>query len=409
MSNWPFRFLHAADLHLEQPPFGVAEVPDHLRQLFVEASYVAAERVFQAAVSEGAEFLVLSGDVLDPQRTGPRGPRFLVDQFERLEAKSLGVYWAGGRVDSPQAWPAMLALPKNVRVFPAGRPQDFIHRHDDQPLARLIGASRIRGGKIRAADFDADSDDLFTIAVAYGRATAESLERRAVDYWALGGRHAAHTLLGAPHVAHYPGSPQGRAPAETGPHGCTLVEVDGQRHVRTAMVPTDVLRWHRERVEIDETTTRDDLELLLHERAEALKGSLSGLDGLVTWKVVGDGPLAAQLRRGALVAELLESLRKHYGFGPPALWSASLGIEAPSELPPAWYEQETILGDFLTQIRRYQMNSGEPIDLEDFLSEEQLAGTLGAVAAVDSDERERMLREAAILGVDLLSGEGSQS
>lgn len=409
MSNWPFRFLHAADLHLEQPPFGLAEVPDHLRELFVESGYRAAEQVFQAAVSEGAEFLVLSGDVIDPQRTGPRGPRFLIDQFERLEAKSIAVYWAGGRVDAPQAWPTALTLPRNVRVFPAGRPQDFIHRHDDQPLARIVGASRTRRGKIRAADFDADSDDLFTIAVAYGRASSESLERRAVDYWALGGRHSAHTLAGSPHVAHYPGSPQGRAPSETGPHGCTLVEVDGQRHVRTVSVPTDVLRWHRERVEIDPSTGRDDLELALHERAEALRGSLSGLDGVVSWTVVGDGPLAAELRRGTLVAELLESLRKHYGFGPPALWSASVAIEALAELPAACYEQETILGDFLRQIRQHQLSPDEPIDLESFLSEEQLAGTLGAVAALEPGERERTLREAAVLGVDLLSGEESQS
>lgn len=409
MSNWPFRFLHSADLHLEQPPFGVPEVPDHLRQRFVDASYEAAERVFRAAVSEGAEFLVLSGDVLDPQRTGPRGPRFLIEQFERLEAKSIAVYWAGGRVDTPGSWPSSLVLPRNVHVFPGEHPQDFIHRHDDQPLARIIGASRSRNGKVRAADFDIGPDELFTIAVAYGKAQAEALDRRTVDYWALGGRHRAYTLSAAPNTAHYPGSPQGRHPNEVGTFGCTLVEVDGQRNVRTVMIPTDVLRWHRERVDLDPTLARDDLELLLHERAEALKGSASGIDTLVDWTICGDGPLAAELRRGKLTSEFIETLRKHYGFGPPAVWSMSLAIEAPASLPAAWYDQETILGDFLQQIRHYQTNPSEPIELESFLSEEQLAGTLSVVADVGPDDRERILREAAMLGVDLLSGEEPQS
>ncbi len=41
MSNRPFRFVHAGDFHLELPPQGLAEIPDHLRELFVEAAYWA--------------------------------------------------------------------------------------------------------------------------------------------------------------------------------------------------------------------------------------------------------------------------------------------------------------------------------------------------------------------------------
>jgi len=410
MPRCPFRFLHAADLHLERPPFGVADVPDHLRRLFIEACYWAAERVFDAAISEGAGLVVLSGDVLDPNGTGPRGPRFLLEQFERLAARSIAVYWAGGRVDPPEVWPAALSLPKNVRVFPRGRPQDFLHRRDDEPIARLVGASRTRRQRIRAADFDGDENELFTIAVAHGRATADSLRLRAVDYWALGGRHSAHTLLGGPRVARYCGTPQGRRPSESGPHGCTLVDVDGHGHPRITMIPTDVLRWQTERIRLDDTATRAELESQLHQRARGLKESLSGIDVMVVWEVAAGEPLAAELRRGRLAAELLETLRKQYGFGPPAVWSVSLSVEAPQELPPDWYEQDTILGDFLREIRRYQGDPAEPLGLETLLSEEQMAGFWGDAAAVaDPGRREQTLREAAMLGVDLLSGEVSQS
>ena len=38
----PFRFIHASDFHLERPLMGVADVPDHLRDLFLESPYTAA-------------------------------------------------------------------------------------------------------------------------------------------------------------------------------------------------------------------------------------------------------------------------------------------------------------------------------------------------------------------------------
>ena len=74
MSTRPFRFVHASDFHLEQPLMGVAEVPDHLRDLFLDAPYTAAGKLFEAVLAEDADFVVLSGDMLHP-RTPARGGR----------------------------------------------------------------------------------------------------------------------------------------------------------------------------------------------------------------------------------------------------------------------------------------------------------------------------------------------
>ena len=78
MPNWPFRFIHAADFHLHRPITGMTEIPDHLRQLLLEAAYRAAVRVFEAALTEESDFLLLAGDLLDPEATGPHGPLTLV-------------------------------------------------------------------------------------------------------------------------------------------------------------------------------------------------------------------------------------------------------------------------------------------------------------------------------------------
>ena len=43
----PLRLVHASDFHLELPLHGLAEIPDHLRELLIEAPYHAAEQVFE--------------------------------------------------------------------------------------------------------------------------------------------------------------------------------------------------------------------------------------------------------------------------------------------------------------------------------------------------------------------------
>jgi hypothetical protein len=391
---------------LEQPPFGLAEVPEHLRELFIECAYWAAERVFAAVLAEEADLLVLSGDVIEPQQTGPRGPLFLAEQFERLAERGIQVFWAGGEVDPPEAWPASIRLPDTVRRFPADRAERFTYQRDGVSLASVVGMSRQPGQAIRPDDFTLAPDGLFTVAVLYGSVEADALRSRAIDYWALGGNHARTTLFAEPRVAHYPGTPQGREPGQVGPHGCTLVQVDSERHVRTTLVPADVMRWQNERIVVDHSSTRKDLESRLHDRIDALKQANPGTDLFISWTIVGEGPLLAELRRGASGSGLLETLRSEHGFGSPAVWSVALAAEPLAAVPPQWYEQETILGDFLRELRQQQVDPGMPVTLEAYLAEPDRGGPLAAIASVaPGPERERILREVAMLGCDLLSGE----
>lgn len=406
MSTWPFRFLHASDFHLERPLLGVPEVPDHLRELFLDAPYTSATKVFEAALAEDVAFVVLSGDILCPRSTGPRGPLFLAEQFAPLAARGIGVYWVAGAVDPPEAWPAVVKLPQNVHVFPFGRVEAATVHRDAGPLARLVGVCRDRQHALRPADFPADAAGLYTVAVAHGEVDTAVLQGQAAHYWALGGRHDRSTPQCGPHVVHYCGSPQGRRPEESGVHGCTLVEVDQQHHTRTSLIPTDAARWLSERVLVEEATSPEDVQTRLRERMHTLLEAAPAISLLVSWTVAGRGPLVAQMRRGHLAAELLQWLRNDYGYRRPAAWSVSLEAEVSETLPPEWYEQETIRGDFLRALRQLQMNPEEPLALEQYVAESHLAGTLSAaVTFTDKAARDRALREAAVLGVELLSGE----
>lgn len=408
MSNSPFRFVHAADFRLDVPLTGVDSVPPGLADLLLDAPWWAAERVLQAAVAEKVDFVVLAGGLLHPLQTGPRGPLFLIEQFERLAERGIGVYWAGGREDTPENWPAEFKIPPSVHRFPTTGPEGIQHVRDGATIAHLVGASRSRERKHRTSEFTPDPGGLFSIAVVHGNVNPESLRNRPMDYWALGGSEKRGTPLGPAPLAHYPGTPQGRNPQQPGPHGCTLVQVDAERRVRTSLLPCDALRWQSERVLVDPSMSRRDLETRLHDRMLALRESQPGVDLLVRWTVAGVGPLFNEIRRGKLGDELLERLRKEHGGASPAAWSLALEAEPPALLPPEWYEQDSFRGDFLRELRRYQSDPSLAPELEAYLSEPQRTSELAALAQL-GDARDLVLREAAVLGVDLLSGEGPRT
>jgi hypothetical protein len=148
------------------------------------------------------------------------------------------------------------------------------------------------------------------------------------------------------------------------------------------------------------------MEARLRERMHALLEAMPATPLLISWTVAGRGPLLAPLRRGKLAADWLQALRSEYGYRTPPAWSISLELELAETLPPEWYAQETIRGEFLRAIRQLQISPGEPLGLEAYLAEAQRGGPLAAAVAIaDQPARQSVLREAAALGADLLSGE----
>jgi hypothetical protein len=439
MASGPFRFLHAADFRLEQPLCGVPETPDHLRTLFVEAPYDAASRVFDAAVGHGVDFVVLAGNLLDVVQAGPRGAIFLIEQFRRLAERKIQVYWAGGETDSPQRWPTALRLPENVHIFDCDRVEEIVHERYGKPLVRLLGASRAAGRRIDAARYACQKSDLFTIAVAPAAVQAEPLKSLPVDYWALGGRGTQATLLSPRPVAHDPGSPQGRTPHEAGPHGCTLVQVDGAERAHTTPLAAAVVVWHSAQVQLRHETTQVQLHAELRAQMQTLVERAAGTTLLVSWSIAGDGPLLSPLRHGTLATELLEGLRAEFGYHAPIAWSVGVHVEPGRAWPEGLLEQETLLGDFLRAMEQHRAEPQRELNLARYLSEStppharsKALQCLGdneglkfdshdssspgschtehadwtALARLDPPRRERVLHAAARLGYDLLSGEG---
>lgn len=404
MSQPALRLVHASDLHLERPLYGLAEIPDHLREMLRDAPYRAATQMFDTALTEKADAVLLAGDVVDIARAGPRAIVFLREQFERLRSREITVYWAGGVIDPPDAWPPAAPLPDNVIVFPTGRVEQYELKRCGDIIARVQGTSASESGVATSAGFHRDANGRFTVGVAYGSNEAPGREGDRVHYMALGGRHRRATVDTEPGIAHYSGTTQGRCPDEAGPNGCTVVQVDEQSQAKTRFVSTDSIRWIDETLEVTATTTREQLLERLDDRLDKLRAKSQGVDLLVTWIIRGAGPLVNQLRPGGITPKLLADLRGRAGRQTPAIWSVDLRCEAPAYTADDWHDQDNILGDLLRQFRQFQQVQELGLALDQFfpagLSEKSLRA-LGEVAA--GPEREALLEEATKFGLDLVT------
>jgi DNA repair exonuclease SbcCD nuclease subunit len=398
------RLVHASDLHLELPLYGLAEIPDHLRELLIEAPFQAAEQVFETALAEDADALLLAGDVLNVDRAGPPAIVLLLDQFARLGERGIPIYWAGGAVDVPDSWPRSVPLPENVHVFPVGRVETLDLVRGGETVARVQGTSCREGGEVEARGFHRDVHGLFTIGVAYGTDDSAGHEGDRVHYMALGGQHAQQTVDEQPGIAHYCGTPQGRGPTETGPHGCTVVTVDETCRAKTRFLATDAVRWNEQQIEVTASTRSEQLHDRMVERLEKLQAQNPGVDHLVRWIIRGTGPLVNRLRPGSLADELLVDLRRKFGERSPVAWSVSIECRSPLSVPAEWFDQETVLGDLLRQVREFELHADQQLDLVRFLPEDVRNESLASIAWIDSvDERAELLCCASKLGVDLLT------
>lgn len=304
------RFLHASDFRLDQPVGGLASLPPPWRDLAREAPRKAAQEVFDLCLARQVDFLLLSGDLIDVPQAGRTQLRWLLDQFERLSAANVSIYWAPGRCDGPSVWPEHWVLPTRVVRFNSPVVREVVHERDGRPLARILGCRFSKKRPWRPEDFRSKTKGGLRIALAYGRASARKCLAQPVDFWALGGRTVARRLaaeLGeaafetpqlpptngngsTSHAGSFPeagsdynavptpqgatlqavramqsgrrstadlalrggwiGSPQGRDCDALGPHGCLLVDAPTIGPVQTQFLETDALRFREEKVSL---------------------------------------------------------------------------------------------------------------------------------------------------------------
>lgn len=397
------KFIHASDLHLDQPFSGVSNPPNHIRNALINSAYDAAESIFDRAISERVDFLVLSGDVADIDRCGPRGISFLADQFKRLGEQNIHVYWAGGEADQLERWPAMVSSPANVHLFTSTLVEEFHHRKGGRIVASIFGSGYDRRRR-RIAEFRAEESSAFPIGVCYGNLESDEIAKTGIRYWALGGNHIRRTFTRDNSMLVFPGTSQSRGPNESGEHGSTLVRVDENGAINTYTLSTDSIRWIQQRVRIGAGMSKEEIKSRFEDLAFGLIAEADGQLLLVDWQVAAEGAMNGKLHCNDWLSEINSWLRTEFGQVGGSLWSMGIQLLVPRSLPEEWFEEDTMLGDYLRSVREYQQDTSGKLDLGQYLDRDSAEEVLLSAVQFDAEQRREMLRESAMMGVRLLSG-----
>ena len=261
------KLIHGADFHLDAPFAALS--PEKARQRRAEQRQLLS-RLADLAEEEGADLVLLSGDLLDGGETYQETVEALSHALGQIKAP---VFIAPGNHDpyGPRSAYAGTAWPDNVHIFTSVQPEGVelpelgcvVHgaafttpQADRSPL---MGFSAPRDGRIHLMTLHGDVAG----QGRYGPIRPEDIAASGLTYLALGHIHACSGLQQAGETCWaYPGCPEGRGFDETGEKGVLAVTVDDQGAVSVRFVPLAGRRY--EIVEAD-VTGKDSAEEALRE------------------------------------------------------------------------------------------------------------------------------------------------
>jgi exonuclease SbcD len=214
-----FKFIHAADLHLGSPFYGLALKDRSVARRFAEASRAAFSDLVSYAMAEGVAFVVIAGDVYDGNWRDNTIGLFFNRELARLERAGIEVFLLRGNHDAESVITRSVTLPASVRQFStkaastfriealqvALHGQGFAEREVTENLV-LRYPERISGwfniGVLHTALTGRPPHD------SYAPCSPGHLRARGYDYWALGHVHEFEVVGTQPYIV-FPGNLQG--------------------------------------------------------------------------------------------------------------------------------------------------------------------------------------------------------
>jgi len=303
-----FKFIHAADIHLDSPLRGLARYEGAPVDALRGATRQALMNLVELALEEEVDFLLIAGDIYDGDWKDHNTGLFFAKQMARLREAEIPVYLIAGNHDAQSVMTKSLRLPDNVHAFPTTRP-DTVH------LEALGVAIHGQGFATKSVTKDLTVNYPDAVAGAwnigllhtsltgyeghdtYAPCTVEGLKHLGYDYWALGHIHQQECVHTPDPAIWYPGCIQGRHVRETDKKGCLLVTVfDGGAH-EVDFRELDVLRWVVLEMDASACTSVEEVIEVFQDRLDAEIERND--DRLLAARVVFTGECPAH---GALVA-----------------------------------------------------------------------------------------------------------
>ena len=148
---------------------------------------------------------------------------------------------------------------------------------------------------------------------------------------------------------------------------------------------------------------------MLSERALKIVNDCPDHLVLTRWFFNTDGPFNPRIRKPEWSAEILEWLRDEFGRGDRGLWSTEVTVEAPKNLPTEWYEEDTILGEFMRVVARHQSDDSLKLNVHQYMPHTFKGDSMASVGQIHRDHREQVLRKTNMVGVEYLAAHKEMS
>jgi DNA repair exonuclease SbcCD nuclease subunit len=302
-----FKFLHAADIHLDSPLKGLERYEgapvDQIRQ----ATREALKNLVQLALDEQVAFALIAGDLYDGTWKDYNTGLFFIGQMSRLWDAGIPVFLIAGNHDAENKMTLKLRLPRDkVTLYGSEHPQTEIL--EDLGVA-IHGQSYAKAREDRrlAASYPQARRDYFNIGMLhtcadrqghedYAPCSLEELRSKGYDYWALGHVHKREPYPNDPTIV-FPGNVQGRfiSESENGPKGCMLVTVRDDLSVNPDFQAVDVFRWERCMVNARDAENGDVVMERLSAELQKKLGASEGRPLAVRVEIHGACPFHDQL------------------------------------------------------------------------------------------------------------------
>jgi len=281
-----FKFIHAADVHLDSPLRGLSRYESAPEDAIRDACRRAFENLVDLALEEKVAFVLLAGDLYDGDWKDYSTGIFFNQMMGRLNRHHISVYIVAGNHDAANRMTKALESPDNLTILSSRKVEKITL---DEVAVTIYGQSfgTQHVDKNLAAGFPAAENGMFTIGLlhtsldgreghaVYAPCSADDLRSKGYQYWALGHIHKQEIVSEDPWIV-FPGCIQGRHIRETGAKGCVLVTVEDGAVSAVEKIPLDVLRWVQCSVDL---TDAAEMREVLDRTRTAIERERNAADG----------------------------------------------------------------------------------------------------------------------------------
>lgn len=415
MKTIPFSFVHCADLHLDSPFEGVHAVAPNIAEVLRNATFQAFGNVIDLAIQEHVDFLIIAGDVYDGADRSLRAQWRFYQALGRAADSGIQCFVTHGNHDPLSGWEAEISVPERVHRF-GGDVDRIVAKRGDEELAYVYGISYPSRdiNENLARRFSPEGSAPFAIGVLhcnvggtpdhdnYAPCTIDDLVACGIDYWALGHIHAGRILREREPCIIYPGSTQGRSVRELGERGCYLVKVDETGHIKTQFVPTDVVRWFIEDVDISDLATLGDLVTALTYMRDEVRHRADGRSAVLRFRLTGRGEVHRDLRNQE--SEIVSVLREGELEKSEPVWVESIENHTrPAVDLPQRRQVEDFVGEFLRAAEELRSKPDTVSIIRRLLKGPTEHSIIAdQLDSLEDDQLLSILDDAETLGLDLL-------